>query len=61
MLHRFEPADHRFDTGSYLFVFLQKIGALGSQNILPLLERLVLILQLIAHLDERVDALLESL
>jgi len=61
LLHRFEPADHRFDTGSHLFIFLQKIGTLRSENVLTLLERLVFILQLVANVDERINTLFESL
>ena len=60
MLHCLEPADHCLDAGPHLFIFLQKIGTFRSQYILALLQRFVLVLQLIAHLDERINALFES-
>jgi hypothetical protein len=44
----------------FLFVLLQQVRAFRGQDILSLLERLVLVLKLIANMDQRVDALLEA-
>lgn len=61
MFHRFEATDHRLDAGPNLLVLLQQVGPLGRQRILTLLERLVLVLQLVADAHEGVDPFLESL
>ena len=57
MLHGFKPANHCFNTGSYLLVLLQQIGALGGEYVLSLFQRFVFVLQLIANAHERIDAL----
>ena len=61
LFHRLEPANHCFDPGPDLFVFLQQGCTLGGQGILTLLQRVVFALQLIADLNQRVNTLLESL
>jgi len=61
LLHRFESANHCLNSRTDLFVLLQQVGALRSQDILALFQRAILVLELVAYVDERVDALLESL
>ena len=61
MLHCFQSADHRFDTRAHLFILLQQIRAFRRQYILALFQGAVLILQLVANANERVDALFETL
>ncbi len=61
MLHRLETADHRLDARTHLFVLLQQVGTFRCQHVLALLQRFVLVLELITHLDERVHALLKAL
>ena len=61
MLHRFQSADHCFNTRADLLILLQQVGTLRGQDILALFQRPVLILQLVAYANERVDALFETL
>lgn len=61
LFHRLEPADHCFDPRSNLFVFLQESCTLGGQCVLALLQGDVFTLQLVAYLNQRVNALLEPL
>src|SRR5690606_5096818 len=59
LFHRFQAADHRLDARAYLLVLLQQRGTFGGQGILPLPERAVLVLELVAHRDQRVHALFQ--
>jgi len=61
LFHRFESADHRLDPSAYLFIFLQECGSLGRQDVLTLFERAVLVLQLVAYVNQRIDAFFEAL
>lgn len=61
MLHRFQSTDHRLDARTDLLILLQQCGTFRRQRILALLQRAILVLQLVANLDERVHALLQSL
>ena len=61
MLHRFEPANHRLDTRSYLLILLQEVRTFRRQHILALFQRFVFVLELITDVYKRIDALFESL
>ena len=61
LFHCFQAADHRFNARTYLFIFLQERCTLCGQRVLPLLQRFILILQLVAYANQRIYALLESL
>ncbi len=61
LFHRFQSPDHCFDTRPHLLVFLQKGRAFCGQRVLPLLQRTVFVLKLIANLHQSIYALLKSL
>ncbi len=61
LFHCFQAADHRFNARAYLLIFLQERCTLCGQRVLPLLQRFILILQLVAYANQRIYALLESL
>ena len=61
LFHCLQAADHRFNARAYLFIFLQERCPLRGQRVLPLLQRFILILQLVAYANQRIYALLESL
>ena len=59
MLHALEPADHGFDPGPYLLVFLQEVGSLPDQRVLTLPQGAVFLLELIADRDQVIESLFE--
>ncbi len=60
LFHRLEAANHCFDSGANLLVLLQQVCAFSCQYVLTLLERTVLVLQLVAYTNERIDPLFEA-
>ena len=61
LFHCLQPPDHRFNARPNLLVFLQQGGAFSGQRVLPLLQGPILVLKLIADLNESIYALLKSL
>lgn len=59
MLHGLEPADHGFDPRAHLLVLLQQGGPFGSEGVLALVQRAILVLQVRDGRDELIDALFE--
>jgi len=60
MLHRFQPADHRFHPGSYLLILVKERRALGGQRLVSLAQRAVLFLQVLYGGDELFDPFPQS-
>ncbi len=61
LFHCLESSDHRFDTRPDLLIFLQQSRAFSRQRILTLFQRSILVLELIADMNERIYALLQSI
>lgn len=60
LFHGLEAADHGLDPGTYLLVLLQERRPFRRQGVLALLERAVLVLQLVADFDQCIQALFQS-
>lgn len=60
LLHCFQASDHCLNTGPYLLVLLQERRALRCKGILALFQRMILVLQLVADLNQSINSLLQS-
>ena len=61
MLQSLEPADHGLDTRTDLLVAIEKRGPLPRERLVALLERTVLLLEVLHGFGEFVDAFFEAL